>query len=224
MTICNTCAAGCCRRYEVSITGYDILKISRTLGIPPLFFLDISELTDNDYEQGLAKSEALFVFTNNNLKRSYRIKLKKTESTLIKDTVKCMFLQEWPGTSPKHPIVARCGIYNTRPLICATYPAKFVNNNRTVVVPYVYEREQDKKGTPYEICKQAFTDSDLPADKDELLNLLIKFHYETEYFQDIAEKWNKNPASINDFINELNDIYDKRVYIETGQNVIPYIA
>jgi Fe-S-cluster containining protein len=221
MSLCATCAAGCCRRYTVGLTGYDIIRISNNLGVKPEFFLDISELTEEDYLENISRTEALFIFTDNNCKHSYRIKLKKTESLLYTETSKCIFLQEWPS---EDNIIARCGIYGIRPLLCAAYPAKFVNNNRTAKVPFILDRESKYKNTPYELCSQAFTETDISLSRDEIVNLLIKLNYEIDYFKSIAERWNANPSSIEEFLHELESVYHNRVYFETASDKLKIIA
>ena len=222
MKLCSSCLAGCCRRYQVAITGYDILKISNNLDITPSAFLDITELSDEDYMENLSRKEALFAFTDNNCKRRYRIKLKKIKSNILKDVTKCFFLQEWEIEDLNNPIIARCGIYSIRPLICTVFPAKFVNNNKTAVVPYVFERYKEKVNTPYEICKTPITEADFGMNKDEIINMLIKMEYETDFFKDFADKWNRNPSSIADFFEELPALYKNRVYFETINDNKPF--
>jgi Fe-S-cluster containining protein len=224
MTLCTSCAAGCCRRYNVGLTGYDIIKISKALGVSPRFFIDVCELTEEDYLENISRTEALFVFTDNNCKHYYRIKMKKIESAIFKDVQKCIFLQEWKSGEEEQPIIARCGIYGIRPLICASYPAKFVNQNRTAVIPYVFDLDKSMIGTPHELCKGPFKLEDICSNKDEIINLLIKLNYEIDYFKTFAERWNKNPSSISDFIEELDQIYDQRVYVETEADMLKIIA
>ncbi|MEW5821847.1 MAG: YkgJ family cysteine cluster protein [Cyanobacteriota bacterium] len=224
MTLCTNCMAGCCRRYDVGLTGYDIIKISRTLDVPPSFFLNVAEYTDEDYIQNVSKSEALFAFTDNSCKHLYRIKLKRVKSTIYETSLKCIFLQEWISEDITKSVFARCGIYNIRPVICSTYPAKFVNDKRTVVIPYVFDRDKNYKESPYELCKRAFIESDFNFDKDEMINLLIKHNYETEFFKSFAEKWNQNPSSVNDFLLEITNLYKNRVYIETEKDNISFIS
>lgn len=36
-----------------------------------------------------------------------------------------------------------------------------------------------------------------------------------QLFKTFAEKWNRNPSSINDFLEELPKLYENRVYFET---------
>lgn len=215
MGTCSTCLAGCCRRFNVNITGYDIVRVSHSLGISPSVFLDISEISDEDYMHNLSGKEALFVFTDNDCKRRYVINLKKLASGIFKDVKKCFFLQEWEVEDSNNPIVVKCGIYSIRPLICMVYPAKFVNNNNTAVVPYVFERYKNKENTPYAICKTSFTEADFGMNKDEIINILIKMEYETIFFNDFAVKWNRNPSSIAEFFEELPKLYENRVYFET---------
>lgn len=222
MGLCSDCLAGCCRRYQVNITGYDIMKIAHNLGITPSIFLNISEISDDDYMETLSRKEALFVFTDNNCKRRYRIKLKKLKSNILPDIDKCFFLHEWETEDSKNPIIARCSIYGTRPLICTAYPAKFVNNQTMAIVPYVFDRQKENLNTPYDICKTPISEADFGMTKDEIIHLLLKMDYENNFFIDFADKWNKNPSSIADFLEELPVLYENRVYFETIHDVKPF--
>lgn len=222
MSYCSTCNAGCCRRYKVIVTGYDILKISQNLGITPEVFLDISELTDEDYAENISRKEALFVFTDNNCKRRYRIKMKKVPSSVFENVEKCFFLNEWESDNTNTPVISKCSIYGIRPIICQAFPAKFVNNKNTVVIPYVFERQKDKVDTPYSICKKSISEKDFGLSKDEILNILIKMDYETTFFQNFAEKWNKNPSSIEEFLEDLPKVYEDRVFFETEKDKVPF--
>ena len=94
MRLCLSCQAGCCRRFNVPITGYDIIKIRKLLGIEYFYFASITPV-EEEYLEKDSKKLALFKLNNIGKYNYYTFYLRSIKSRYAKDTDRCMFLQEW---------------------------------------------------------------------------------------------------------------------------------
>jgi Fe-S-cluster containining protein len=100
---CATCNRGCCQRYTVGVSGYDVQVIAQGLDLAPDQFLQaVAEPGTCGFR--LARDGP-----------AYQLALAKRPTGA--EHAPCIFLIELPDGS------GRCGIYPLRPLICQSYPA-----------------------------------------------------------------------------------------------------
>lgn len=216
MLICKSCLSGCCRVLSINMTGYDMLKIHNILDLKFSLFAEIV-LVDNEANLELYKEQyALFKFTDDDCRKYYRFSLKKMDGEIIYGLKKCVFMQEIAGDDLNietgKNFAARCGIYDFRPLACAVFPAKLTDENGGVGLITDYSTRIEKSlELHYNLCPTAFKREDYINESEEILKNLVKYSYELYFFKSIAENWNKNPGSLEDFWNQLAGFYDKRV-------------
>ena len=218
MRVCKTCAGGCCRAFNIPITGFDILRIMRTIDIDPFFFCGVKEITGERLEKDLGKNPQ-FLFTDSGEARYYEIFMKRTFSRYFEGTLKCIFLQEWDAkeydSAELEGIIGRCGIYDCRPLACRNYPAKIDKDNKFFMYdPYFEHTNPENKrwqDLPYGLCPRPIKKEDFGFCVDEYIKNLAHGNYELEFFVKLSEKWNKNPDISDNFINFLEEGYKDRL-------------
>jgi len=102
---CSTCGA-CCRGYYVPITGFDLWRICRSLGLDP-----------GDFVVAFGQQPgAPFGFRLRHGGECYELALEKRGRFGLGQP--CVFLEELPEG------VSRCGIYAVRPGVCRAYPIR----------------------------------------------------------------------------------------------------
>lgn len=215
MQICESCGSGCCRKYAIALTGYDILNISKTLSIDPSSFIQLSPVEGVENIEYQSKYTALFKFTDENSDIFYRFNLKMNESQLVPGTLKCQFLMEWHNDTLNpsvEGIVAKCGIYSCRPFVCTAYPATFDVTEKRGIVKNI--KNESSEHPIYNLCPRKITDKDLSGSSDHIMQALIMRKYELEYFKNLAEYWNQNPGSTENFLNFIRKVYDSRVLVK----------
>lgn len=216
MKICNFCHAGCCRNYTVSLTGYDILNISKTLSVQPSSFTDVIPVEEGADIEYKSKHAALFQFSDYSKDKYYIFGIKMIESPLAPLTAKCQFLVEW-NLDNENPtfegLIARCGIYGCRPLVCEAFPTKFGEEDMSGVMVNTSAFEQEVDHPVYKTCPKKPASEDI-ADSDEIMKILVLKKHEVEFFKKVAFEWNKNPKTLADFWDFLSKVYQNRVVIE----------
>jgi len=214
MQICNSCHAGCCRKHNIDITGIDILNIAETLNLDISFF---SEALPNDdqYVKAMLNKVPLLKFTDGEPDKYYRMCLKMRESTLFPNSLKCMFLQEWidenPDSANFNKVIARCGIYNIRPLTCSTYPAKLEQNSLSAYYIDPFISSEEKKSSFDKACPRPLSKDDFDNNSANMMKDLVLYKFEMDFFKMLSEKWNKNPRASDDLITFLKEEYKNRV-------------
>ncbi|MEW5821495.1 MAG: YkgJ family cysteine cluster protein [Cyanobacteriota bacterium] len=215
MSICSRCNSGCCRRYSIGLTGYDMLNISKNLGVKPEFFTETYEIKDNLRFDNINKYNAVFKFTDNDCSFYYYFRMKKIKSCIVPDTWKCIFLQEWQMNNInniKETLLARCSIYHCRPYICASYPAKLDEKGLCGIVEMSNDHANETYNPAYNLCSEPFTIADYGFSNELPMKNLALQKYELEFFRSIAENWNKNPFSIDNFFFVLESFYQNRLF------------
>ena len=218
MKVCKTCAGGCCRAFRVPVTGFDILRICRTIDIDPYFFCGIEEITGERLEQRLGK-DPLFLFTDKGEPRYFEIYMKFDESRYFKYHTKCMFLQEWDAkeynSQEIEGIIARCGIYDCRPMACRTYPSKIDKDWKlSMANPYFEHTNPENerwKHLPYGLCPRPVEKEDFRCWENEYVKNLLHANYEAEFFVELSKKWNQNPDISDNFLAFLEIAYVDRL-------------
>ena len=102
---CAACRKRCCANYTVSINGYDVFVISKTLHLLPESYLIYFPVTDRN-ERGFLLDPG---------GNRYEIALDKAGH--YQKGNPCIFWIELSHGG------GRCGIYSHRPMVCQTYPA-----------------------------------------------------------------------------------------------------
>lgn len=217
MLICSSCQAGCCRRFNVPLTGYDILKIRKTLNLEYLEYAQII-IVDNEYVKKDSKSVSVFKFTNLGAAKYYTFYLRSIKSKYLPDSHKCMFLQEWDGEDFAMPdfegVKARCGIYDVRPLVCTIYPAKLHKNELIGITSDPGKRLDKPDNAAYNLCPRDLNKLDLLDNSDEIIKNLVLYKYEMNYFKFLAETWNQGNGDFGEFFTFLEAAYENRVLFE----------
>lgn len=213
MILCSTCHSGCCRRYPVDLTGFDIINIVRNLMVHVSVFLELVPVSNDKIEEKLEKY-SLFKFKGSD--NYFRLILKRNKSTLMPDTYKCVFLQEWPSEGCTNNIVGRCGIYKFRPYICQAYPMSLDPKG---LFAYIYDPAQKDKNFPndnpaYQICPEALTTDNFGkymSDYKRNQTLAI-FKFERDFFKEVSNQWNSGvQGTLEDFLINLEKVYDNRI-------------
>jgi Fe-S-cluster containining protein len=102
---CAECTRGCCKRYTVTVTGYDVWRIASSLRLAPEQFLAVVRQREPN-------------------QRGFKLDASDTRYDIALDKA--------PARGTHKPCVfwlplgdgrGRCGIYAQRPYVCQTYPA-----------------------------------------------------------------------------------------------------
>lgn len=220
MSICSECHGGCCRRYYIDLTGYDIINIHQTLELDYLTFLQVLSVKEEDVEE-LAKDAALFKFSDDKGKKFFRFCLRRIESPVMLNSTRCMFLLEWNNEMLNLPasgkIQARCGIYGCRPLTCAIYPVKLDNSGLFGYAADPYINCDKKNNAAYNVCPRPLKDDDFTDHSGEMMKTLALRKFEMDFFKELANGWNEKPGSLKEFFEYIEKIYKNRVYKEIGR-------
>lgn len=109
---CDHCAAPCCRRYTVVLSGWDAFRIAATLKLPLREFCELrwTEQPDANYRillSGRAEEGAE--------PRFHRLVLRRVPDPDPQYEGRCVFLVSIGA-------VGRCGVFPVRPSACAIYP------------------------------------------------------------------------------------------------------
>ena len=218
MKVCKNCAGGCCRAFNIPITGFDILRIMKTIDIDPFFYCGIEEVIGENLEKSLG-TVPLFLFTDNGEPGYYEIFMKRIMSKCYEGTPKCIFLQEWDAKKYNsvelEGIIGRCGIYDCRPLACRIYPSKIGKDGKLFMDnPYFEHTNPENKrwqDLPYGLCPRPIEKEDFSAGVDEYIKNLAHGDYELNFFVELSKKWNKNPDISDKFIDFLKEEYNDRL-------------
>jgi len=205
MGICDSCHAGCCRAFAVPVTGADIIAIQRALGLP--FEEFVRRVPDPSGR--IANGGVPHFSFDDSPETPYVICLTHVPSPFHGHSTKCRFLIECPPDED-HPLGrARCGIYAVRPFACRVFPTKFNATHDLAVVCNVPDRLRDNANPAYTLCPRPWE----PADVDPIQSVqdLAVVKYELAFFRQVAEVWNRSPASWTGFPQFLDIVYSKRV-------------
>lgn len=230
MSLCEDCHAGCCRSFAVPVSGADILRIEQGLKIS--FWDFVCRWADPSGQ--IALNYAPHFFFEDEPGTPFVISLMHQTSDNFKGTTRCRFLVEGPPDDD-HPLgQARCGIYNYRPGACRVFPTKFDLSHELAVVHDVPARSREGEEQVYDLCPRPWEPSDL--DSLQPLHDLVVARYEMQYFERIAEMWNRTPGAWDVFPDFLRLVYGRRVVCESelrtqsaaqqekAEDVVPVVA
>jgi Fe-S-cluster containining protein len=206
MSPCDGCHAGCCRSFAVPVTGADILRIGRGLG---LSFWDFV-CRWQDPQGKIARNYAPHFHFADEPESPFVICLTHAASQIFPETSKCQFLIEQPPTEIAPLGTASCGIYDHRPSACRAFPTKF---NETEELAVIYDVPASGRAAnqhqAYTLCSREWE----PADFDslELLPMLAVAKFEMQFFHQLALLWNRQPRAWDLFPDFLALVYSNRV-------------
>jgi Fe-S-cluster containining protein len=207
MSPCTSCHAGCCRSFAVPVTGADILRIERDCGLPLEEFACRWEDTDG----AIARDRAPHFRFSDAPQTRFVICLKHDASDSFPGTTRCRFLREGPPELG-HPLgIARCGIYAGRPAACRTFPAKLSQTGELAILAHVPVRGRAGEHPAYELCPRDWQPADL--DPIDAVQELVVARFETEFFTQFAELWNRRPRPWEAFPAFLRMAYSGRVQL-----------
>jgi Fe-S-cluster containining protein len=106
---CSRCSEGCCKEYLVTVTGLDVYRMTRGLGLAPSQFAVAVPVQ-------AAGAEGFRLDAGED---RFRLALDKQRDPARAGW--CVFWMSFGTTS------GRCGIYSHRPQVCRTYPATLVD-------------------------------------------------------------------------------------------------
>ena len=205
--MCDTCHAGCCRAYNLLITVFDALQISRDLSLPIGEFVAMlprdaaGAKRFGDLHRPLRFSDPGFEDT------FFYIGLKQIESRLIPGTVRCHFLQEWPraeviperGSHPGAKIAGRCGIYGSRPMMCRAYPSFLHKDGALGMVANPADTPMTQANEIYTLCPDKWTLASFGSDTTQVVHQLVLNRYEIDFQNKLIDEWNARPRSLKEF-------------------------
>lgn len=205
MSQCATCHAGCCRSFAVPVTGADILKIERDLGLD---FWDFCCRWEDPNGAIVRKYAPHFHFADEP-ETPFAICLKHETSDVFPGTSRCRFLDETPPDAEHPRGLGKCGIYGSRPSACRVFPTRLNDTNELAIIEHVPEHGRPGEDPVYQLCQKQWT----PEEIDPIDNLqdLAVAHWEMSFFQKIAAIWNRAPQEWEAFPEFLRMVYAKRV-------------
>jgi Fe-S-cluster containining protein len=219
MGICDSCHAGCCRTFAVPVTGADIIAIQKKLG---LRFEEFIRRTP-DPEGRISNGAVPHFSFDDSPKIPYVICLSHVPSLFHARSTKCRFLVECPPDDEFPLGRARCGIYGVRPSACRVFPTKFNATNDLAIVCEIPEQFRQNANPAYTLCPRPWETEDV--DPIQSVQDLAVLKYELAFFRQVAELWNRSPASWAAFPQFLEMVYSKRVGreepAETGEDEGP---
>jgi len=205
MSPCDSCHAGCCRAFAVPVTGADILRMQRDLG---LSFWEIA-IRWADPEGAIAKGQAPHFRFADEPRTPFVICLRHEESALHAGTTKCRFLVEHPPDH-EHPFgVARCGIYESRPSACRAFPTRLGTAGDLVILHDVPQSGRVDDHPAYRLCPRPWETSEV--DPIQSAADLVVARYEMAFFRQLAAAWNRRPQSMDVFADFIRLVYSQRV-------------
>ena len=212
MSVCESCHAGCCRSFAVPVTGADVLRIERDLGLT--FWQFACRWADPN--GSIARKYAPHFHFADEPQTPFVICLQHAASQFLTGTTRCQFLTEC-APDPEHPLgVARCGIYASRPAACRVFPTRLNETAELAIIYDVPPRGRVSDDPAYDLCPRQWE----PADLDPLdtLQSLVVAKYEMAFFHQLAQMWNRAPRPWNLFPDFLRLAYAGRVLREEPQS------
>ena len=204
MGVCEGCHSGCCRSFAVPITGADILTIMQGQNLS--FWDFVCRWADP--EGIIALKHAPHFYFRDDPATPYVICLMHRESKQFSGTTRCQFLQEQAPTADNSRGTAQCGIYHERPMACRVFPTK-LHSAGDLAILYdapAYGRDGHEI---YKLCPRDWEKSDI--DPVRQLQDLIVARYEMQFFQQLADSWNRQPEPWQLFPDFLKLVYENRV-------------
>lgn len=206
MSPCHGCHAGCCRAFAVPLTGADVLRIERRLGLNFWEFACRWEDRDHAISHGVVPQ----FFFDDSPGVPFVISLMHVDSQTFPGTTKCRFLTERPRT-PEHPLgQAECSIHGQHPMACRVFPTRLSDSGQLAVLYDVPEQSQrDPDHEAYRLCPRPWQPDDV--DPVDGIGNLVLMNFELQFFHQVANSWNRSPQAWDIFPEFLRMVYENRV-------------
>lgn len=208
MSQCQTCHAGCCRSFAVPITGADVLRVERQVGLN--FWEFACRWADS--EGKIARKYAPHFFFEDEPKTPFVLCLRHEASKFHPGTTKCRFLVESQPSGEEPLGQARCGIYASRPMACRAFPTKFNVTGELAVIHDVPAKGRSENHPAYALCPRAWRPDEI--DPIQAPQDLAVARYEMDFFHSIAGIWNRAARPFSVFPDFLRLVYQNRVMRE----------
>lgn len=216
--MCDTCHAGCCRGYNLLITGFDALRMSRELSLPLGEFCTLLSFRTDQAKRFEANFAAIRLAEPGTEDKRFFLALKRIESALSPGTVKCYFLNEWKREHPApnreghtgRDVVARCSVYGSRPMMCRTYPTALHANLALGFISTPRPIDLADKNPIYQLCPEKWEAGGFSTDSTGVLHNLAVHRYETEFYQQAIAEFNRTPRRLDEFFPYLARVYENR--------------
>lgn len=202
---CASCFGGCCRSFAVPLTGADILRIERRMD---LSFWQLA-CRWADPEGAISRNHAPHFYFRDEPETPFVICLLQKKSVFFPKTTACRFLIEGQPDAEHSLGVARCGIYDARPVACRAFPARLSDSGDLAIIENIDERFSESAVSADEICPRQWEPEDL--DPVDTMESLVIARYEMSYFRTVARYWNQSPGDWGTFPEFLHRVYSKRL-------------
>lgn len=192
--------------------------ISRDLGLPIAEFVTLLA-TKGEKTKLAGGINTPIVFSDPGLEETrFFVTLKRIESQLVPETVKCYFLQEWNrhetvvarGGHPGARIAGRCGIYGSRPLMCQIYPTLLDSGGAVAFINTPPPTDLQSVHEIYKICPEKWSPGAFAQDPAKAAHTLVLFNYETNFQNRCVAEWNTRPGLMKDFFPFMVRAYGDR--------------
>jgi Fe-S-cluster containining protein len=200
----------------VPVTGADILRIERDLG------LDFEDFVCRwaDPDGLIARNHAPHFHFADEPATPFAICLAHAASEYFPGTTKCRFLTEGQPDSEHPRGVARCGIHGARPAACRAFPARLNATNELAVLYDVPARGRTDTDDPlFDLCPRPWRPEDL--DPISAVQDLVVTRYEMGFFRQLATIWNSKPRPWSVFPDFLRVVYTSRVTSQVTETIEP---
>ena len=215
-SICDSCHAGCCRTYRLTITIFDFLDLVNAIGLQKAIQGTSFEAIpyDASYLDNVRGIHP-FIFDDPDKKEfMYSLSLKRIESKIFPGTKMCSFLHEegrlvqkegTKETDFDHPgkrVSGLCSIYSHRPMMCRTYPFNFNPNKMNSFLKRRDDLPQSQEKEAYKICPKtelSLADFDLKNPNDILQknNDLMVGYMRNLAHNKVVHRWNSQTTRLN---------------------------
>ena len=228
--MCDTCHAGCCRGYNLFITAFDALRMSRDLSLPVGEFVTLMAFNIEQSKRYSANFEPIQLGGGEFAEKRFFLALKKIGSQLFPGTVKCYFLNEWTrerdaagrDAHPGKKTVARCSIYGSRPMMCRTYPTSLHANVALGFISTPRPIDLASKHDIYTLCPEKWTAEAFSTDPTTVLHNLVINRFEMDFHNQAVREFNKQPRAAKDFFPFMARVYEHR--FRTAKELVSTLA
>lgn len=202
---CESCHAGCCRSFAAPISGADIIKIEQSY---ELSFWDFA-CRWADPQGTIAKNVAPHFRFDDDPDTPFVICLAHETSQQFPGTTKCGFLIEGDTDTDQSFGKAHCQVYENRPMTCRNFPMKLNNSGDLAILYDVPKPGRDGGHRAYDLCPEPLQPSDF--DPIQSVQELVISKYEMQFFQQVADIWNRQPGEWKMFPEFLHFVYAERI-------------
>lgn len=216
--MCDTCHAGCCRGYNLLITAFDALRISRDLSLPVGEFSTLLSFSAEQSKRFENSFTPIKLSDPGCSEKRYFLALRRIESKQFPGTVKCYFLNEWmrehdapnrEGHTGKR-VIGRCSIYGSRPMMCRTYPTSLHNETPLGFISTPRPIDLADKHPIYQLCPEKWTAEAFSTDPTTVLHNLAVNRFEMEFYNRAISEFNKGGHKVAEFFPFMARLYENR--------------